>query len=485
MADQMNSDARVAETTLTGEFPSAGELLADLRAGQRSVRDVVGQHLDRIDEVNPVVNAVITRREREDVLADADRADRVLADSLAAGNAEQLFADQPLFGLPMAIKDLADVIGLPTRRGSVVTPDTPAVSDSVFVERLKAAGVIIVGKTNTPEFGAGSNTFNEVFGATRNPHDTSRTAGGSSGGAAAALASGMLPIADGSDLGGSLRNPAAFCGVVGLRPSLGRVAHASPDVAFIIDLPVEGPMGRCAADVGLLLSVMSGPDPRDPRARLDDPAHLAAPLTGNVSELKVAWGGDPGLPGDEAMLFETEAYDRAHSAAISLGDVGAVVTEAAPNLAGAMNCFRTFRALGFRRLASAFPTWREMKPALVGNVEIGLALDVDDILAAEASRTRLHNEILAFFERFDVLALPTTQVEPFPIDVEYPTEINGVAMGDYLEWMTSCCVITSTGCPAISVPAGTSSSGLPLGLQLVAAPGNERVLLEASHALGW
>jgi len=485
MADVSDPATRVAETSFTGRFPTAQDLLGDLRSGQQSVRDVVGHHLDRIDEVNPAVNAVVSQRPRDDVLADADRADQVLSESVAAGTTDQLFAEQPLFGLPMAIKDLADATGLPTRNGSVVTPDTPAVSDSLYVQRLKAAGVIVVGKTNTPEFGAGSNTFNEVFGSTRNPHNIARTAGGSSGGAAAALASGMVPLADGSDLGGSLRNPAAFCGVIGLRPSLGRVAHLSDAVAFIIDLPTEGPMARCAADAGLLLSVMSGPDARDPRSRLDDPAHLAAPLTGDVSGLRVAWGGDLDLPGDEAMLFEADAYDVAHAAAKSLAEVGAVVTEAAPNLAGAMDCFRTFRALGFRRLASAFPTWREMKPALVRNVEIGLALDVEDVLVAEATRTRLHHEVIAFFDRFDVLALPTTQVEPFPIDVEYPTEINGVAMRDYLDWMTSCCVITATGCPAISVPAGTSSSGLPLGLQLVAAPGNEWALLEAAHALGW
>lgn len=485
MADPSPVAPSANETSFVGKFPSARELLADLEAGRRSVREVVGEHLDRIDAVNPTINAVIARRSADDVLADADRADGVLAAARAAGTTEQLFADQPLFGLPMAIKDLADVAGIATRAGSTVTSDTPVTVDALFVERLRAAGVIIIGKTNTPEFGVGSNTFNDVFGSTLNPHDPTKTAGGSSGGAAAALASGMLPIADGSDLGGSLRNPAAFCGVVGLRPSLGRVAHVSSHASFLIDLPTEGPMARCAADVGLLLSVMSGPDPRDPRARLDDPAHLAAPLHGDLAGMKVAWGGDLGLPGDEAIVFEREVMAVAKAATESMGDLGAEVHEERPDLTGAMDCFRAFRALGFRRVATEYASWFNTKPTLVENVQFGLQLTVDDVLAAEVTRTRLHREVVNFFDRFDILALPTTQVAPFPFEVEYPTEIEGVAMSDYLEWMTSCCVITATGCPAISVPAGMSADGLPLGLQLVAAPGNERILLEAAHGLGW
>jgi len=483
MSDANANDA--TRTTFTGDFPSARELLSDLAAGRRSVTGVVGEHLDRIDEVNPIINAIVSRRDSAEVLADAARADEVLAAAVAGGSTGELFAEQPLFGLPMAIKDLADVIGFPTRSGSLVTSDAPVDVDSLFVERLRAAGVIFVGKTNTPEFGAGSNTFNEVFGATLNPHDPTCTAGGSSGGASAALASGMVPLADGSDLGGSLRNPAAFCGVVGLRPSLGRVAHLSDDAAFLIDLPTEGPLARCAADVGLLLSVMSGPDRRDPRARHDDPAPLAAPLDRDLGGMKVAWGGDLGLTGDETILFEREVLETAHSATTSMSSLGVEVTDAAPDLSGAMECFRTMRAFGFRRLPSQEDGWRETKKTLLENIEIGLRLSAADVLAAEAIRTRIHHEVIGFFDQFDILAMPTTQVAPFPVEVEYPTDIDGVPMKDYLDWMTSCCVITVTGCPAISVPAGMSASGLPIGLQLIAAPGNERVLLEASHALGW
>jgi len=454
----------------------AGSLVQAVQAGEISILEVVDDHLDRIERRNPTLNAIVALRPPEQIREEARALDRERASS-PGGEAER-----PLLGLPMAIKDLADVNGLPTRSGSKLTSSEPSSRDSLFVSRIRAAGAIIIGKTNTPEFGAGSNTFNEVYGATVNPHDTSRTAGGSSGGAAAALASGMVPLADGSDLGGSLRNPAGFNGVFGLRPSLGRVARIPKSSGFIIDLPVAGPMARSASDIGLLLSVMAGRDDRDPQSLAEDPAVFAEPLAEDLTGLRVAWGGDLGLLGPDAMPFEPEQQTIARAALQRLVDRGASVDEAAPDLHGAMDTFRTMRALGFRSHVDDYPGWEAMKPTLVENIRIGLRLDVDQLMKAEQRRTEIHAEISSFFSRFDVLAMLTTQVGPFPVGVEYPTEINGQQMGDYLEWMSSCCVITVTGCPAISVPAGMASDGLPVGLQLISAPRTDRRLLDVANA---
>lgn len=461
---------------LLGVFPTARSLVNAVQSRQMSVLEVVESHLDRIDQANPTLNAIVAMRSAEEIRDEAKAMDVELAASPAVG------ADRPLLGLPMAIKDLADAKGLPTRSGSKLTGVEPLGRDSLFVSRIRAAGAIIIGKTNTPEFGAGSNTFNEVYGATLNPHDPTRTAGGSSGGAAAALASGMLPIADGSDLGGSLRNPAGFNGVFGLRPSIGRVPRVPKTSGFIIDLPVAGPMARNAGDLGLLLSVMAGDDPRDPRSLTEDPSVFAEPLGEDLDGLRVAWGGDLGLTGNETMPFESDQLSVARGALQRLVDRGAIVDEAAPDLRGAMATFRAMRALGFRAHVDDYPRWETMKPTLVENIRIGLDLSIDEVMQAEDRRTQIHAEMLSFFDRYDVLAMPTTQVGPFPVEVEYPTEINGQPMGDYLEWMSSCCVITVTGCPAVSVPAGVDDDGLPVGLQLISPPRTERRLLEVADA---
>ena len=449
----------------------AVDLIDRLAAGELSSRELAEATLDRIDSANPAVNAVVSVRPRDEVLADAANADEALAADGPIG---------PLHGLPMAVKDLADVVGLPTRSGSAISSDRPATGDTLFVERLRSAGAIFVGKTNTPEFGTGSHTFNEVFGVTRNPYDLSRSAGGSSGGAAAALASGMVALADGSDLGGSLRNPAAFCNVVGLRPTIGRVPRLTGRISFHPRLGVEGPVARTVADLARLLSVMAGPDRRDPRSLSDPGETFARPVPADPANLKVAWGADLGL-----FTVERQVMEVVESSLAAVSGTGAAVEPAHPDLAEAMFVFRTLRALMYRDLGDQIPADRhpELKETIRENIAAGHALGVGDVLEAERARTRIHMNVLEFFDRYDVLALPTSQVLPFGVEAEYPTEIDGEPMADYLDWMSSCCVITATGCPAVSVPAGFSADGLPVGLQLVAPPGADLRLLEVAAAV--
>lgn len=450
-------------------FNTARSLLARLKAGEISSVELCEATLDRIDATNPAINAIVSLADRSEVLAAAAQADAEQAAGKELGQ---------LHGLPMAIKDLADVVGFRTSQGSTVTPDKPAQIDSLFVSRLRSAGVIFVAKTNVPEFGTGSHTFNEVFGVTRNPYDPTRSAGGSSGGAAAALASGMVDLADGSDLGGSLRNPAAFNNVVGFRPTIGRVPRLSDESNFYPRFGLEGPMARTVDDVALLLSVMAGPDRRDPRsiAELGSQFGSLAPL--ELGGLRVAWADDLGLP------FEKPVLDVCRSAMSVLEDAGSIVAGRAPDLAGAMDVFFVNRGIGYRALGSQVPTelHAQLKETVRWNIEYGENLTVDDIVRAETERTRLHNRLIEFFDEVDIWAMPTSQVLPFPVELEYPTEIDGKSLTDYLEWMTSCCIVTATGCPAISVPAGFSDSGLPVGLQLIAAPGDDLKLLRVAAA---
>lgn len=447
-------------------FQSAVDLAGSIRRGELSSTDVVAAHLDRIDEVNPEVNAIVAMRSHAEIIAAAATADA----------AEPL---GPLHGLPVAVKDLEDVAGLPTRAGSPLTPEVPAAADGLVAGRLRAAGAIIIGKTNTPEFGAGSHTFNPVYGLTRNPWNLNRSAGGSSGGAAAALASRMVPIADGSDLGGSLRNPASFCNVVGMRPSIGRVPMPAARSTHLLRLGVQGPMGRTVTDAALVLSVLGGAHPADPLSLSDDPTVFAAPLPQSTGA-RLAWGGDLGV-----STCEPEVLDVCRAAAHRITEAGGSFTEAAPPMHDSMTVFRVLRGLKYRALAAEFPrdSWSLMKDTVVGNIEYGLTLDVDDILTAERMRADLHQTMTAFFGDYDVLALPAAQVAPFPADWEHPTEIARQEMTDYIDWMTICCAITPTGCPAISIPAGFTADGLPVGLQLVARVGHDRQLLEIAAAL--
>ncbi len=444
---------------------SAVELSTALRRGDLSPTEVVTAHLDRIDEVNDRVNAIVALRSRQDVLADA----AALDGKPAVG---------PLHGLPVAVKDLQDVAGLPTSYGSVVGSDQPVGADGHVAQRLRAAGAIIVGKTNTPEFGTGCHTFNEVYGLTRNPWNLDRSAGGSSGGAAAALAARMLPIADGSDLGGSLRNPAGFCGVVGLRPSIGMVASPDTKSTHLVRLGLEGPMARNVADTALLMSALASEDNNDPLSLHPYRDRFADELPATTTA-RLAWAGDTGQ-----FVVEPEVLQIAEGAARRVVDAGGTFGTGCPDLSDSMMVFRTLRGLAYRGLGNDMPDQVErMKGTVQENIAYGRSLTVEDVLAAERARAVLHRRMTKFFEEFDVLALPTAQVAPFPAEWEFPTEVAGQKMPDYLGWMTAACIITPTGCPAISIPAGFTADGLPVGLQLVGRVGHDRQLLEVAAAI--
>jgi amidase len=455
-------------TDVTVDSP-AREQLAAVAAGEVSARELLELHLRRIERANPVVNALVS--------LDADRA------MSAATEADERQARGeplgPLHGLPFAFKDTHEVAGWRTTFGSPLMADHVSVHDDLIVERIRTAGVVPLGKTNVPEWAAGSHTFNPIFGTTRNPYDPSRSAGGSSGGAAAALAAGMVPLADGSDMGGSLRNPASFCNVVGLRPSLGRVP-SWPTTNLWETTAVPGPMARTVDDVALLLSVIAGPDPRVPTASETPGAAFAPPLHGDLRGLRVALTVDLG----GAFDVDRRVREVVDAQAAVLTDAGAVVTEAYPDLVRAEETFRTLRAWLFQdafgdvlaKQPDAF------KPALADNIRAGADLTGSDVARAYTDRTRLTERMWRFFESYDVLAMPVSQVPPFSVDLEYPTEIEGRVQHSYLDWMRSAYFITVTGCPAVSMPAGFTPEGWPVGLQLVGPAGGERRLLEIAAA---
>ncbi len=445
---------------------------AAIRRREISARELLDLHLRRIAETNPELNAIVSLDEERG----RDGA-RAADDATAAGAAVG-----PLHGLPFAFKDTHQVAGWRTTYGSPLYADNVPKRDELIVERIRAAGVVVIGKTNVPEFAAGSHTFNPIFGVTRNPVDPSRSAGGSSGGAACALAAGMVPLAEGSDMGGSLRNPASFCGVVGLRPSLGRVPQW-PMPNLWETTSVGGPMARTVDDVALLLSVIAGPDPRSPHA-LGDAGDVFAPTvaTGSVLQglrvaLSVDLGGHLEVDRDVASVIRALAHP--------LSEAGATVDEAAPDLAAADETFRVLRAWHFHARFGALLDRHPdaFKPSLAANIRAGATLSGADVTRAFERRTALTHTMRRFFDRYDVLALPTSQVPPFPVEDEYPSQINGAQMGDYLAWMRSAYAITVTGCPAISIPAGHTVDGLPVGVQLVAAHGADRRLLEVAAAV--
>ncbi len=450
---------------------TAVDLAGLLARGEVSAVEVLDAHLGWIDRRNPELNAICTL-DRDHALEQARATDALRRRDPEAA------AAKPLLGLPTAVKDLVPTKGIRTTFGSPIFADNVPDFDALIVERIRHAGAVVLGKTNTPEFGAGSQTFNPVFGKTRNPWDPNRTCGGSSGGAAAALASGMLPIADGSDLGGSLRNPASFCGVVGFRPTPGRVPRVPPEQGWD-DLAVLGPMGRNVADAALLFSVIAGPHARDPisLARPSEPFHPVEPL--DLHALRLAWTPDLGL-----YPVEREVVQVCEGAWPVFQDLGADVEEAAPDLAGADGIFRTLRANLFAdKLGALFPERRsQMKDTVIEEIERGLTLTGPDIATSQAERTRLHCRVVEFFERYDALLLPAVQVLPFDVDLPYPTEIEGQSMTSYTDWMASCYSITVTGCPAISVPCGVGPSGMPVGLQIVTPRGTDRRTLAIAAA---
>jgi amidase len=448
---------------------SATELGAMLRRKEVGAREVLAAYLDRIARVNPAVNAIVTLAP-ERAEAAAIRADEAAARAAPSG---------PLHGLPIAVKDLVNTEGIRTTYGSPIYADHVPAADDLLVRRIRAAGAIVIGKTNTPEWGAGSHTFNPVFGLTRNPYDLTRSAGGSSGGAAAALASRMLPIADGSDLGGSLRNPASFCNVVGFRPSPGRVP-TWPTNDPREDMAVDGPMGRNVEDAALLLSAIAGPDERIPISRPQPGATFAPPLEGEVAGARVAWAPDAG----GTMPVEPAVQEAIRGAPAAFEAMGCRVEAAFPDLSGARDAFLIHRA---HRYASELGPLLDAHPSLIKstvawNIERGRELTTSDLAKGAELRAAIDDRVAGFFGGFDYLALPTVQVPPFPADLGYPTEVAGVQMSTYVDWMQSCWAITVTGLPAISVPCGFTADGLPVGLQLVGRRWADRALLEFAHA---
>ncbi len=449
---------------------TARELSCAIRERELSVREVVAAHLERIDAVNPRVNAIVSLRP-EAALAEADAADRRTARGETVG---------PLHGLPIAIKDLMDTAGIRTTYGSKLFAEHVPQVDSLLVARLRAAGAVVVGKTNTPELGAGSHTFNEVYGTTRNPWRLDRSAGGSSGGAAAALAAGMLPLADGSDHGGSIRNPASFNNVVGLRPTPGLVPHPGEgdvwDVASVV-----GPMARTVGDLALMLTAIVGPDPRSPLSH-GDPADFAGDLGGDLGGLRVAWCPDLG-----GLPIEASVRAVCDDAIARFVACGADVEEVDLDLRDADLAFETLRALGFTRLPDLFGVPLDdlrgtVKDTIIWNVEQGLRLDGATVALAMDARGRIYRRVAAMLEDYDVIVAPAAQVAPFDADIEYPREVDGVAMTNYLGWMRVCSRITVSSHPVAAVPAGFTTERLPVGVQLVGRYRGDRRLLEIAAA---
>jgi amidase len=444
----------------------ATALVRRLRSGEVTPHDLLDALEARIAAVDPAINALPTlcfARAR----AHADRLTRMPPGERG-----------PLAGLPVPIKDLTDVGGVRTTYGSPIYADHVPGQSDLLVERLEANGAIVYAKSNTPEFGAGANTFNEVFGATRNPWNTERSAAGSSGGAAAALAAGLAWVAHGTDMGGSLRNPASFCGVVGLRPSIGRVAR-TPAGKIDRTLTVHGPMARNVADLVLLLDAMTGEHPVDP---------LSLPATGSFGDAmgavpmpkRIAYSPDLGItPVDPEIAAITRR------AAERFGEAGVVVEEAHPDLQEAHDCFQVLRALDFAISKAALLREKPqlLKPELAANIEKGLRLSIGDIERAEAQRVALTRRMLAFFERYDLLLCPATIVAPFPVGERYVKECAGVPFGNYVEWLAIAYAITLVCCPALSLPCGFTRERLPVGLQIVAPPRGEARLLAGAAVL--
>ena len=449
-------------------FMSTVDMARLIRAKKLSAREALAAHLKQIERVNPQVNAIVTLVP-EMAAAAAAKADEMQAHNETLG---------PLHGLPVAHKDLFETRGIRTTFGSPLYKDYIPTEDDIVVDRIRRAGAITIGKTNTPEFGSGSQTFNAVFGATHNPYDLTKTCGGSSGGAAVALACGLVPVATGSDTGGSLRNPAAFCNVVGFRPSIGRVPN--PKAAFgWSTLSTSGCLGRSVADLALVLSTIAGPDSRAPLS-INEPGELfARPLDRNFRGVRVAWFKDlGGVPFDPRVRTVVDAHRK------TFESLGCIVEQAEPDFAPAEISFRTLRAWNsantygerLREHPDAF------KDTLKGEIEEGLRLTGTDVARAETAHGQVWRRLQAFLEKYEYVVLPTTQLPPFDVNTPYPTEIAGVKFDNYIDWMKSCWYISATGNPAASVPAGFTPEGLPVGVQIVGRDKQDFSVLQMAHA---
>jgi amidase len=450
-------------------FMSARQLTSHIRERKISAREVMSAFLRQIARLNPKINAIVAKLDDEQCLALADDADRRVARGEEVG---------PLHGVPFAFKDLDPAVGFPFTRGSSIFRDFMPTEDSVLVERSRRAGVIAIGKTNVSEFGMGSHTYNEVYGTTLNPYDLTKSAGGSSGGAGAALAAGLLPLASGSDLGGSLRNPANFNNIVALRPTVGLVPSAPTALPFV-GFSVKGPMGRSVEDVAFLLSTMAGADPRDPAVYPSDPHVFAEPLMRDLKNIRLAWSLDlGGLPLDNRVRSILEAQRKTFS------DLGCTVEDASPDLAGADEIFLTIRAWSYwHTLGPLLKEHRQqMKPEAIWQIESGSKLSGSDVAKAMAQHGELMQRMRLFQEKHEFLVCAVNQLPPFDANIHWPREIDGVPMEHYIAWMKSAYWITPTFCPAISVPAGFTAEGLPVGIQIVGRYRDDLGVLQIAHA---
>jgi amidase len=469
--------ARVSDIVMM----DAGALAEAIAARRLSCVEVMDGYLDHIDALNPKVNAIVALQERQGLMVQARERDEQVARGGIMG---------PLHGFPLAVKDLQAVKGIRSTWGSPLLEDFIPTEDALPVERLRAAGAIFIGKTNTPEFGLGSHTYNPVHGVTRNAYDQSRSAGGSSGGAAVALALRMAPVADGSDYGGSLRNPAGWNNVLGFRTGSGVVPTAGEDV-WLPTMGVTGPMARTVDDLARLLAVMAGHDPRAPLSLPGDGRRFLAPLDADLTGKRIGWLGDLGgwAPYEDGVLELCRTGLRA------LEDLGCGVDDAVPDLPPepVWRAFMTLRHWqAGANLASHYadPVKRaQLKPEAAWEVESGLRLTAFEVTAASAVRTSWSSSVRRLFARFDYLIMPTAQVFPFDIHETWPREIAGQAMSTYHEWMKAVCMVTMAGCPSLAVPAGFGETGLPMGLQIIAPVGGEMDCLRLAHAYeaatGW
>lgn len=453
---------------MTLHWMTATELVEQLRTKQLSAREVLDAHLTRIGEVNGGLNAIITLV-ADRAIAAATAADETIARGEAVG---------PLHGLPVVHKDLHETAGIRTTKGSPIYEHWVPDRNALIVQRMVDAGAVSVGKSNTPELGAGSQTFNTLFGATRNPWDTTKTCGGSSGGAAVALAAGMVPLADGSDMGGSLRNPASFCNIVGFRPSPGRVP-VWPSVAGWSALGVHGPMARTVADIALCMTAIAGADRRVPNSLPGAAKSFGRPLERDLTGTRVAWSPRLGdLPVDPAVVEVMEAQRQVFV------DLGCTIVDIDPDLSGADDAFQTLRAwefeLGSGELLDAHR--EQLKDTVIWNIERGRALTGPDVGAAERTRTEVFQRFSDFMVDIDLLVCPVSQVAPFDIETDWVREVDGVTMETYIDWMRACSRITVTSHPAASVPAGFTPDGLPVGLQFVGRHLDDFGVLQFAHA---
>ena len=447
-------------------FMNAVDMALLIRTKKISSREVIQAHLKQISRVNNKVNALITLVPEDQLMAQALAAD----ESLVKGNSVG-----PLHGLPIAVKDLTETKGIRTTYGSPLWKDNIPMVDALLVERQKKAGAIVIGKSNVPELGLGSQTFNPLFGPTFNPYDLSKTCGGSTGGGAVALACGLVPLADGSDMGGSLRNPGSYNNVVGLRPSPGRVPAASAKLAWQV-LGVQGPMARTVSDCALLLSVQAGPDNRSPISIMEDPQQFRKPLHRDFKGVRVAFIKDLGIP------WEKEVKDAINAQRKVFESLGCIVEENEPDMTDANECFVNFRHYQNEVQYGDFLSSNKLNEYTKWHIEEGRKLTGPYLSRLEVKRSALYRRVQQFLEKYEFLILPVSQVLPFDVNTPYPTEIEGVKMLTYIDWMRSSYYISVVGNPALSVPCAFSKRGLPIGMQIVGRHNADLSVLQMGFA---